>query len=206
MAERRRGESAPATESTVTKESWDGRDISGEEHTRVLFSDVDFTEVVNRGATFTECIFRKVKLNCSVHTDSAFVNCTFSGCSFFDVKLTDCKLVGTKFDKCTFDLMEVRGGNWSHVGLPGADLRRASFQGVRLREADLTGARCDGGSLRDLDLAGASLDGVKLTGCDLRGSDLSSLAPAHVDLTDAIVTVEQAIVIATALGLDVRAD
>jgi uncharacterized protein YjbI with pentapeptide repeats len=91
---------------------------------------------------------------------AAFVNCTFIGCSFFDARFTDCKLVGSMFERCTFDALEVTGGNWSFVGLPGA--------------------RCEGAVLRDLDLSGAWLHG-------------------------AIVTVDQAIVVAQALGLDVRA-
>lgn len=204
MAERKHGLPAPETHATVAGADWHGQDISGQHHTRVAFVDLDLTEAQNRGALFTECTFRRAQFNCSVHTDAAFVNCTFVNCNFFDVRFTECKFVGSMFDRCTYDLMQVVGGNWSHVGLPGADLRRASLRGVRLREADLTGARCEGASLRDVDLSGAWLHGAKLTGCDLRGSDLTAVEPEHVELRGAIVTFEQALVIAVALGLDVR--
>lgn len=40
--------------------------------------------------------------------------------------------------------------------------------------------------------------------CDLRGSDLSAIEPEHVQLKGAIITVEQTLMIAEALGLDVR--
>ena len=50
------------------------------------------------------------------------------------------------------------------------------------------------------------LQGAKLARCDLRGSDLSALEPEHVQMRGAIVTYEQALVIAMALGLDVRAE
>ncbi len=206
MAERKYGEKAPATDHLVAGANWENRDISGEQHVRVEFVDIDLTEAKNNGAVFTECTFRRCKFNVSGHRDAAFVNCTFKSCSFFDTKFFDCKMVGSMFDRCTFDLMQVEGGNWSHVGLPGAKLSKATFNRVRLREADLTGVRADGGSIRDCDMSGAWLHGANLTDCDLRGSDLGALEPDRTELRGAIITVDQAITIVTALGLDVRAE
>jgi fluoroquinolone resistance protein len=111
MTERRRGGGAPQTDSTVAGEDWYGHDISGQVHTRVLFDDLDLTEVVNTGAVFTECSFRRTRFNASVHTDAAFTNCTFSACKLFDTSFVECKLLGSTFDRCSFDLMKVVGGN-----------------------------------------------------------------------------------------------
>jgi len=108
---------APATESTVSGAEWYGEDISGQIHTRVLFTDLDLTEVENDGAVFTECVFRRARFNASVHRNAAFVNCTFANCNFYDARFTDCKLVGSRFDRCTFDSLTVSGGNWSFVAL-----------------------------------------------------------------------------------------
>ncbi len=204
MADRAHGKPAPDTESTVTAADWYGQVISGQSHTRVAFVDLDMTEVENDGAVFTECTFRRARFNVSRHSNAAFVNCTFSGCNFFDASFTECKLVGSMFDRCTLDMTRVDGGNWSFVGLPGADLRTATFSSVRMREADLTGARCEGSSFRDVDLSGAWLHRAKFAGCDLRGSDVSALDPLNVEIAGAIVTAEQAIVIAAAFGLDIR--
>lgn len=205
MAERKGGVPAPETHETVSGADWYGLDISGQIHTRVAFSDLNMTEVENQGAVFTECTFRGTRFNASIHTDAAFLNCTFTGCTFFNTRFIGCKLVGSMFDRCTFDIMRVTGGNWSLVGLPGADLRTAAFSDVRMQEADLTGVRCQGSSLRDVDLSGSWLHSAKLSRCDLRGSDLSSLEPEDVELKGAIVTPDQAITIAAALGLDIRA-
>jgi fluoroquinolone resistance protein len=204
LADRVHGAPTPKTETTITGADWSDTDISGQTHSRVLFLDLDLTESVNNGAVFEECTFRRVLFNVSVHTDAAFVNCTFNQCSFFETLFKDCKLVGSMFDRCTYDLLKVDGGNWSFAGLPGADLRAAKFSRVRLREADLTGIRAEGGSLLDLDLTGASLHNADLTRCDLRGSDLSALDPWNVKLTGAIVDFDQMLVIAQAMGLDVR--
>jgi uncharacterized protein YjbI with pentapeptide repeats len=185
---------------------WYGRTVSGQSYDGVELVDVDMTEVVDEGSTFTDCTFRLVLFNASVHTSAAFTNCTFSRCTFFDTRFVSCKLVGSTFTNCTFGPLTVEGGDWSYVGLAGADLRAATVRGVRLREADLTGARFDDGTLADCDLTGASTRATSLVGCDLRGSDLSTIDPATVDLRGAIVGWQQAVQLATSLGLDVRPD
>jgi uncharacterized protein YjbI with pentapeptide repeats len=60
--------------------------------------------------------------------------------------------------------------------------------------------------LRSLDLSGAMLARANLDRCDLRGSDLSSVDPWSTSLRGAIVDPVGAMVVATAIGLEVRAD
>jgi uncharacterized protein YjbI with pentapeptide repeats len=100
----------------------------------------------------------------------------------------------------------VIGGDWSFVGLPGADLRGVTIHGVRMREADLTGANCEEAALVDVDLSGAQLHSARFGRCDLRGSDLTALDPTTTGLAGAIIGPAQAVVIAEALGLRVVAD
>lgn len=204
MAERRYGEAPPKTDTTLAGADWYGRTIERERHANTLFVDLDMIEAQTHGAIFHECTFRRARFNASTHQASAFVNCTFVSCKFFDSRFTECKFVGSMFDACDFDQMQVTGGDWSFTGLPGAVLDRATFKDARLREADLTGASCKGGSLRDVDLSGAWLHGADFSACDLRGSDLSAIDPENVRLKDAIITIDQTIAIAEALGLDVR--
>lgn len=204
MAERRYGEAAPATVATIAGADWYGRELERELYESTLFTDLDLTEANNTGTVFNACTFRRARFGASTHQAAAFVNCTFLSCNFFDGTFTECKFVGSMFDGCVFDNMRVTNGDWSFTGLPGADLRRAAFTGTRLREADLTGANCEGGSIRDTDLSGAWLHGANFSKCDLRGSDLSAIEPENVRLKDAIITIDQTIVIAEALGLDVR--
>ena len=66
--------------------------------------------------------------------------------------------------------------------------------------------RAAGATLRDLDLSAAELHEADLGGADLRGSDLSAVDPRDVDLTGAEIDVAQAVVLVTALGLNVRPD
>jgi len=43
-----------------------------------------------------------------------------------------------------------------------------------------------------------------MAGCDVRGSELAGIDLEHVELRGAIVSVDQAVVFAEAMGLDVR--
>lgn len=203
MANRKHGLPTPETHTTVRSEDWDGRDLSGENLDRVAFIDVDMTEMSTEGTVFSACSFRGVRLNVSTHTNTAFINCTFTRCAFFDATFTSCKLLGSMFDRCTYGLLKVIGGDWSFVGLPGADLRGSSFNDVRMREADLTGARCERATFHRVDLSGAWMHSAKLTQSDLRGSDLSSLDPLTVELKGAMIDPGQAIVMASTLGFEV---
>ena len=204
MAERPHGAPTPATDTEIVGADRYGADLAAQSHERVAFSEVDMIDSSSRGATFSECAFRECRFNASRHRDSAFLNCRFVRCTFFDASFVDCKLVGSMFDRCELGVFTCEGGDWSFVGLPGADLRRARFSGVRMREADLTGARCAGALLHEVDLSGASLHRVDFSGADLRGSDISALDPATVELRGTIVDPDQTMVIAAALGLDVR--
>ena len=75
-----------------------------------------------------------------------------------------------------------------------------------MREADLERAHAHGASLRDLDLSAANLRDADLSDADLRGSDLHGIEPHRTNLQGAVVALEQAVTVAEALGLDVRAD
>ena len=204
MAQHERGPGRSGAAVTVRPEDYDGSDLSGWEVTGTTYVDLDMTEVGNDGGVFTDCAFRGVRFNASLHSSAAYLNCTFVRCAFFDATFTGCKLVGSRFDGCTFGVTRVEGGDWSFVSLARADLRGVVVRGVRMREADLTSARLEGAELRDCDLSGAWLLGAHLSGCDLRGSDLSALDPREAEVRGALVTYAQAVTLAESMGLDVR--
>ena len=201
MADRVGGRPASPTTSTVQAADWPDLERTTRRHDAVRFLELDMSERTMSGVGFFDCTFRGTRFNGSTFRDVAFANCTFIDCGFFDVRFSSCKLVGAMFDGCRFGLLHADGGDWSLVGLPGADLRSATFTDVRMREADLTGARLDGATVRNVDLSGALLHAASFVEADLRGSDLSALDPRDADLKDALIDVEQALVIATALGL-----
>jgi len=207
MAELVHGRPIVATTETVTGEDWYDEDLSGRKYEHVQFVDQDLADSTSSsGFELTECVLRRAHFNQSAHTGAAFANCTFIDCELFGAAFTDCKFIGSTFLRCRFTQLTVRGGDWSFVTLPGADLRTATFERVRMHEADLTGARLNGATLLGVDLARAMLDKSDLAGADLRGSDLTSLDPRTANVPGTIVDWQQAVTIATNLGLDVRAD
>ncbi|MFH8977028.1 pentapeptide repeat-containing protein [Streptomyces sp. NPDC017890] len=79
---------------------------------------------------------------------------------------------------------------------PDHVIRSADWYGRDL--SDLRYAR-----VTDVDLSGAQLHSANLIRCDLRGSDLSALDPLTVQLGQATVSLEQAAVLVTAMGVNV---
>lgn len=200
------GKSAPPTTSSIEGSNWERRDISGESFESVKIGNVDLSEVASTGATFNACRFVDCRFGGVELTKCAFLNCTFVGCRFFDAKFAGCKFVGSMFDRCNFDNMHAEGGDWSFVGLPGADLSRATFKDLRMRDADLTGANCKGARLLGVDLVGAYLHAVNFESADLRGSEFTTLDPKTAQLAGAAVDLNQAIEFAQLLGLEVNPD
>jgi uncharacterized protein YjbI with pentapeptide repeats len=189
---------------TFGNEDWYGEEFTERAYLRCTFSDVDLTEAATSGTVFRECDFRNVRFNASRHTDSAFERCTFARCNLFEAEFTGCKMIGSTFHESALRPLTVTGGDWSFVALPGADLRGVTVRGVRMREIDLTKANCEGAVFADVDLSGAALHSVNFTRCDLRGSDLTALDPRTAELAGALIAPEQAVVLAQALGLEIR--
>jgi fluoroquinolone resistance protein len=139
VAERRYD--VPSTVERVAAEDLYGEDLTGRGERQIEYVDVDLTESrSSAGAVFEQCVFRDVRFNAAEHTGAAFLNCAFVNCSLFGARFVDCKFVGSSFDRCSFDQLVVQRGDWSFVGLGGADLRGASFTDVRMREVDLASA------------------------------------------------------------------
>ncbi|MCQ4214194.1 pentapeptide repeat-containing protein [Streptomyces longispororuber] len=72
-----------------------------------------------------------------------------------------------------------------------------------MREADFTGARLEEATLTDVDLSGAQLHSANFIRCEVQGSDLSSLDPLTVQWGQATISLEQAAVLMTAMGVNV---
>ena len=100
------------------------------------------------------------------------------------------------FVRCKLDLSSLRG----------AKLRNVTFENCVLDDADVTAAEIRETRFDGCTLHRVLIDGVRMRSVDLRGSDLSALDPRQVELRGAVVTYEQALALAAALGLDIRAE
>lgn len=199
-AEQETGE-PPIADAIFSGDDWYGDEMTDRRYLRCVFEDVDLTESTIHGCAFTECTFGRVRFNASRHADSAYLRCTFVRSNLFEAEFTGCKLVGSTFQDCTLRPLRIVRGDWSFVSLVDADLRGIAAEDVRMREIDLTGARCDQAVLLGTDLSGAQLRGASFQRADLRGSDLSAFDLREVPMSQAVITVEQAMMLAQAAGL-----
>ncbi|HEY2166598.1 MAG TPA: pentapeptide repeat-containing protein [Jatrophihabitantaceae bacterium] len=193
--------SEPVEGEQFTRDDWYGEQWSMRSYVDCTFVGVDLTEAEIVGCSFTGCTFRDVRFNASHVRDCALTNCTFEGSNLFDAEFTACKLTGSSFVRCATRPLRVLGGDWSFVSLAHADLGNCVFRGVRMREADLRGANCTKGVLAECDLSAATFDKAVLVRADLRGSDLTALDPLTTDLSEAMISAEQAVVLVQAMGL-----
>lgn len=179
---------------------WYGMELGDGRYVRCRFFDADLTEARTQNAIFEECDFSGARLNASRHRTSAFLRCTFSRASLFDATLDGCKLTGSEFASTRLRPLTVHGGDWSYVGLRGADLAGLDLSAVNLAYADLTEADLRKTVLRDANLDHARLELAELRGADLRGADLNAVETRTLDLRDVKVTMIQAIVLAQHRG------
>jgi fluoroquinolone resistance protein len=192
----------PSTvDATYSGEDWYGEEMTDRRYLRCVFDDIDLTEASIHGCAFTECTFSRVRFNASRHSDSAYLRCAFTRSNLFEAEFVGCKLVGSAFKECTLRPLRIVGGDWSFVSLIEADLRGIAAQEVRMREIDLTGADCDQAVLLGVDLSGSQLSRASFQRADLRGSDLSAFDLREVPMSEAVITAEQAMMLAQVAGL-----
>lgn len=117
---------------------------------QLRLSDVDLRGVSMRGGHFEEARLRRAHLE--------------------DANLEGAHLQGAKLRGA--DLEGADLGPDPELGLPAANLERASLPGANLKRAKLGDTHLEGADLAEADLQGAKLAGADLRGADLRGAHL----------------------------------
>lgn len=184
----------------MTQVEWAGETLTGRRFVGARFLDADMLELTTERVVFEECDFSGVRLNASVHRDTAFLRCRFRRTSLFAATLAECKLTGSEFLDVVLRPLHVDGGDWSYVRLRGADLTGVSLRGVRLAEADLTEAVARDCDLRDCDLSHGRIHHTDFSGADLRGARLDGVNVLAATWTRAKVDVALAARFAVAHG------
>ena len=179
---------------------WSGETLTGRRFVGAQFVDTDMLELTTESVVFEECEFSGVRLNASLHRDTAFLRCRFHRTSLFAATLSGCKLTGSEFLDTVLRPLQVDGGDWSYVRLRGADLSGVSLRGVRLAEADLTEAVAKDCDLRECDLSHARIHHTDFSGADLRGARLDGVDVLSASWTRTKVDVAQSVSFAAAHG------
>jgi fluoroquinolone resistance protein len=194
------------------------RDIAARNPVRSLRMAEDrWPELDCQGASFADCVFKRVQFSNSVLADARFVNCRFVSCRF-----AHAELAGVEFESCGFTAEDGKGCSFAFSDFKRAvfracDLSLAVFErtelfAVEMRDCNLTGVkfikvdfsralsrkqietrasflacRMDLVDLSESKLPGCSLAGSRLREADLSGADLTDADLSDCDLFQAIV-------------------
>lgn len=187
----------------LARVDWELDELRGRRFAQCRFDDAQLLELRTTDCEFVECDFSGAVLGSSVHERTAFLRCRFRRTQLFDASFLGCKLTGSHFAGCALRPLTVDGGDWSYVGMRGAELAGVDFAGVRLREADFTDADLSRTSFAGADLSHARLSGARLDKADLRGATTDAIDWTALSLHGVRLDVAQAIALAVAHGATV---
>jgi uncharacterized protein YjbI with pentapeptide repeats len=184
-----------------------------------LYSSLKFADVSFRGQHVEH-----VKFEASTATGTEFCETELKTARFCDVRFDRCNLTNAQWPSATLRRVEI-----NVCGLTGlkvaesklqdvvfkgckaplssfrfAKLESVIFEGCNLTEADFYSAEFVNVVFLNCDLQLADFSRSKLKGVDLRGSNLDGIKAGPPELTGAIIEPGQAILLARAMGLDVR--
>lgn len=165
------------------------RDLSNCAFESCSFKGADLTDARLNGCAFTECDLSNAKL-----AGSNLFAARFDRCKLLGVVIAGCQNLATaKIGKCVFDYVQFRG-----LSLEGMRFTECSFI-----EADLSLTILKKTTFIKCNLEGVDWTGAEFEQTDLRGSKLTGLNVCKVNLSDAILSVEQCADLARGLGVTV---
>jgi uncharacterized protein YjbI with pentapeptide repeats len=161
------------------------------------------------GCKFERCRFAPADIKYLYFVDALFVSCDFSnmrfhGAGFQRARFVDCRCTGADFSECV--LSQVR---FENCLMDYANLSMSKLTGVQFADCSCVQAAFDSLKLKDAALSGCRLNESEwlhtlLNGIDLRGNDLTAIRIDPADLRGAIISPEQALILAALLGVVIK--
>ncbi|WLD94599.1 pentapeptide repeat-containing protein [Alkalihalobacillus sp. AL-G] len=171
-------------------------EINGETIEKLCFENVVFKNV-----TFYDVSFRFLEL-----TDVMFEKCDLSNVDFSDaivhrVHMKDCKMVGMNLAGSALRNISLDGciGNMAAFGY--SDCKNVQFRNSSLCNSDFFESKFKNVVFEQCDINGANLSGTVLKGIDLSSCTFEKLVVSIENLEGCIITSDQAVGFAKALGL-----
>lgn len=166
---------------------------------KVYIEQVQFENVSMEGISFNQ-----VEL-----TDVVFENCNLSNVDFSEavfhrVEMKNCKLVGGNFSGTTLRNVLLDSCMANYLALGDSNCKEVRFQKSSMLSADFYESTLKKVELLECDINEANLTGVELQGMDLSSCNFEKLVISFDKLEGCIVSPEQAIGFARALGLVVN--
>lgn len=158
--------------------------------TKVDFSNKDIRSVYFENCTFTNCDFSNCEFSTFANKGNTYINSKMIGLNFIEthfsnVSFTDCNLMYTNYSDSIL----------SKVSFTRCNLSSSSFISLK-KHTNLTFDECN--------LDKADFLNTPLIGLDLRTCEIGNIRINIENLRGLIVTTNQAISLASSLGLDIR--
>jgi len=151
------------------------------------------------GGNADAVIFRNVEMQrCD------WSNTTAESSSWSKVLVDGCKLTGTQLNLAVMKDVSFTDCRADLIQLQNAKLQRTSFRHCNLQHAYFNGAKLPKTIFEACDLTGADFSNADIRGSDLRRSKIDGIRIGPEQLRDVIVTQDQALYLASLLGLVVR--
>ena len=167
------------------------------EHARFEASSAtgtEFCETELKTARFSDVRLERCNLTNAQWTLATMRRVEFNVCGLTGFKIPESKLQDVVFKECKAPLSSFRFAKFESV----------IFDRCILTEADFYSAEFVNVVFLNCELQQADFSRSKLKGVDLRGSNLEGIKAGPPELTGAIIEPGQAILLARAMGLDVR--
>jgi fluoroquinolone resistance protein len=171
-----------------------GREISDKIFRECRFSNVTFAEARLRECRFEDCLVRLSDWTMAKVYGTALRGVKFEGCKLMGIDWSDGhRALGASFKECVLD----------YASFARIDLRKVAFKDCRMLEVNFAEA-----NLSEADFSGSNLDRSRfqrtnLTRANLAGAANFLINPADNKTKGAIISLDAAVSIVSAMGMTV---
>lgn len=179
-----------------------------------LIEGITFEDEYAEGLRFVQVVIRDCRLNSSMFErfdalDVRFENCDlsnvdFSKSSIHRVVFQGCKLVGTNFQGTSFGDVTFHSCKMNFSLLNETKFKKVCFHSCDLEQSDFYAMAHQSLSFEKCRLSGAQMQQANLKQIDFRTSHFTHLIVDLNQLAGCRVTVEQALVFASLLGIQIE--
>lgn len=187
-------------------------DIDGYRLDNCAYSDEELEEDYKQ-IEFYECKFSNVTIHHEISSclfvDVIFDHCDFSNACFEETVFRrcifqNCRMTGVDFSACSFSDVKLIRSQCTLMNLNQTKWNRSEWNHCIFQESSLHAVQLKDMNVIECDFVGCEIHRTPLNGIDLSTSNINNIAILPENLRGVIVNAEQAIALASLLGIIVK--
>jgi uncharacterized protein YjbI with pentapeptide repeats len=155
----------------------------------ILFIDSEIKRFEINNARFEHCDFSNAVFSEAVVHRAEFINCKMLGTNFTESVFRNAYFKDCKCDYAFFSFANFKQAKFENCNMFQSDFQRAVFTKFAFSKCNLAASQFSGASFRGLDISDCGIEGIIAGPLDLKG---------------AIISAEQAVLLAGTFGLEVK--